>query len=134
MATAQYDTRTRTVEETVVVLTLTEDEAVELRQHIEKVPVSGVVYRVYEALIKPTPPEQPAPAADTFEYDGVTYELGATYRDRTGDFFKIESDIHPMDGTPRARLWDPDAEEFGSLNWTLASVVSSWSPLTKANP
>ncbi|MEV7250251.1 phiSA1p31-related protein [Streptomyces cyaneofuscatus] len=128
MATAQYETRTRTVEETVVVLTLTEDEAKELREHIERVAVSGVVYRVYEALIKSTPPaQQPAPAADTFEYDGVTYELNATYVDRDGDkwhFARIDGEvIGGGDHKPE------DIDDGCSLDF-----IMDYRPLTKVTP
>ncbi|WP_405927879.1 phiSA1p31-related protein [Streptomyces griseus] len=124
MAEAQYETRTRTVEETVVVLTMTEDEADALRQHIEKVPVSGVVYRVYEALGKPTPPVQPVPTADTFEYDGVTYELGAKYTDKDNDpwyFVKFGDDVV---GGGSAEIRDVD--DGRTLDY-----VMSYRPLTK---
>ncbi|KDQ65723.1 phiSA1p31-related protein [Streptomyces sp. NTK 937] len=123
MATAQYETRTRTIEETVVVLTLTEDEADELRQHIEKTSVSGTVYRVYEALAKPAA-EQPAPAADTFEYDGVTYDLGATYTDRDNDtwyFARIDGEVIG-DGYHKPE----DIDDGCTLDY-----VMSYRPLTK---
>ncbi|MYW28341.1 phiSA1p31-related protein [Streptomyces sp. SID2119] len=130
MATAQYGTRTRTVEETVVVLTLTEDEADALEALV--LGESGAVMeRIYRALRQTEPP---APAADTFEYDGVTYELGATYRDRVGDKFTFEAGTAGPDRTPRGRFWDSDQGKFGDLTWTLREVVSSWAPLTKVTP
>ncbi|MFB7479531.1 phiSA1p31-related protein [Streptomyces anulatus] len=84
MATAQYETRTRTVEEKVVVLTLTEDEADELRTIVGLADGTRTTVRIYQALEKIEAPT-PAQAADTFEYDGVTYELGARYEDCDGD-------------------------------------------------
>lgn len=130
MATAQYETRTETVEKTVVVLTLTEDEAEDLRSEISGAAGTGRLVSVHRALTRPV---NPPPAADTFEYDGVTYELGVIYRDRTGDRFKFEAGTTGADGTPQGRFWDPDREAFGGLEWTLRGVVACWAPLTKVS-
>ncbi|WP_069752927.1 phiSA1p31-related protein [Streptomyces sp. EN16] len=129
MATAQYETRTRTVEETVVVLTLTEDEAVELRQHIEKVPVSGVVYRVYEALTAPTA-AQPAPSTDTFEYEGVTYDLNAKYTDKDGDVWSFRRRASG-DTEGHFQGWD---EGHWDGFFDLPYVAQKCAPLTKVTP
>lgn len=128
MATAQYDTRTRTVEETVVVLTLTEDEADALREVIgASTSASGIVYRVYGALAKPTQGEQPASAADTFEYDGVTYDLGATYVDRDNDtwhFARIDGEVIGGGGHK-----PEDIDDGCSLDF-----IMGYRPLTKVTP
>ncbi|MER5501339.1 phiSA1p31-related protein [Streptomyces sp. NPDC002561] len=90
MAHAQYETRTRTVEETVVVLTLTEDEAKELRDVVREDGSTRAMARIYRALMKPEAPEpEPEPSADTFEHDGVTYDLNAKYRDTDGDVWRF---------------------------------------------
>ncbi|WP_328742940.1 phiSA1p31-related protein [Streptomyces caniferus] len=64
-----------------------------------------------------------APAADTFTHDGVTYELGADYRDNEGDVWKFTGKT-AEDGTP----------EFvchASGYTTVADAVYSYGPLTK---
>ncbi|MFD4234268.1 phiSA1p31-related protein [Streptomyces sp. NPDC058542] len=127
MATAQYETRTRTVEETVVILTLTEDEARALREVIGEATVSGMVYRVYEALSKPTSPEQPAPAAETFEYDGVTYDLGVRYTDKDNDPWYFVQFGNDVVGGGSAEIRDVD--DGCSLDY-----VMSYRPLTKVTP
>ncbi|WP_097964567.1 phiSA1p31-related protein [Streptomyces sp. or20] len=128
MATAQYDNRTRTVEETVVVLTLTEHEAEALKDELILIHGSEVVRQVLGALRRPTA-KQSAPTADTFEYDGVTYELGATYRDTEGDRFTFERGTK-SDGTPPGRLHYADGSH-GDTNWSLGEVVHNYGPLTK---
>ncbi|MFE3144772.1 phiSA1p31-related protein [Streptomyces scopuliridis] len=133
MATAQYETRTRTVEETVVVLTLTEFEADELRRVVGAADGTHTMVRIFGALEKPTPPAAPEPSADTFEYEGVTYELGAVYRDREGDHFKFEMPLS-ADGTPGGRSRYIDGSGFGGPHWTLAEVAGAYGPLTKVTP
>lgn len=127
MAIAQYDTRTRTVEETVVVLTLTEDEADELRHVVGAASGTRTLVRIFDVLAAPTPPATPAPAADTFEYDGVTYELNATYVDRDNDtwyFARIGSEVI---GGGDHKPEDPD--DGCSLDF-----VMDYRPLTKVTP
>ncbi|MFE7624280.1 phiSA1p31-related protein [Streptomyces sp. NPDC057509] len=126
MATAQYDTRTRMVEETVVVLTLTEEEADALKDFIgASTDGTRVMMRVFEALAKPTQPEQPAPAADTFEYDGVTYDLATRYHDRDGDVWRFE---RRPDGAVRGRLSD---DPIGDHNIPLGEAVDRFGPMKK---
>ncbi|MFF6928325.1 phiSA1p31-related protein [Streptomyces californicus] len=124
MATAQRGTRTRTVEETVVVLTLTEDEADALEALV--LGESGAVMeRIYWALRQTEPP---APAADTFEYNGVVYDLGAQYRDQDGDVWSFTGRLSG-DGIPRATC-------IGNASSvaTIAMIADSCGPLTKVTP
>lgn len=69
--------------------------------------------------------------ADTFEYEGVTYEMGATYQDRVGDKFTFEAGTAGPGETPRGRFWDSNRGKFGDSCWTLSEVVDGWAPLTK---
>ncbi|OSC76493.1 hypothetical protein B5180_01680 [Streptomyces sp. BF-3] len=126
MATAQYDTRTRTVEETVVVLTLTEDEADALKEELVLISGSEVVRQVLGALRRPTT-EQPAPAADTFEYDGVTYELDAAYTDRDNDTWYFARIGGEVIGGGDHKPEDPD--DGCSLDF-----IMDYRPLTKVTP
>jgi hypothetical protein len=132
MAEAQYETRTRSVEEKVVVLTLTEDEAEELREIVGG--YSGCsAERIYRALAAPAAPSVAEAAADaaTFEWEGIAYEYGVLYRDGEGDYFEIRRVID-ADGTPvgRYRYVRPTAQP-GDWAWTLAEVLSTHGPLTK---
>lgn len=130
MATAQYETRTRTTEETVVVLTLTEDEADALREVVGASDGTRTMVRIFDALDRPTPPEKPASAADTFEYDGVTYDLNAQYVDKDGDIWSFRrrenGDTEGHLQTWAATHWDP---YFG-----LPYVARTYAPLTKVTP
>ncbi|MFE5828703.1 phiSA1p31-related protein [Streptomyces sp. NPDC056508] len=130
MAHAQYETRTRTVEETVVVLTMSEDEADELRRIVNDNGDSPALYRVHAALQKPEPPKAEAPSTNTFELDGVTYEIGVVYRDAEGDCFRFDAEISP-DGSPYGRLGSRLSDTFGSQCWTLREVAGGYGPLTK---
>ncbi|MFF1417593.1 phiSA1p31-related protein [Streptomyces sp. NPDC058280] len=102
MATAQYETRTRTM------------------------------VRIFGALEKPAPPAAPSPETlvDTFTYGGIAYEMGALYRDQDGDCFKFETPLSAEDDTPRGRIRNRDGG-FGGLAWTLAAVAGTFGPLTK---
>lgn len=133
MATAQHETRTRTVEEMVTVLTLTEDEADELRKVVEEANGTRATVSILRALQTPETPEAETPT-DTCEFDGVTYEMGSVYRDQEGDLFKFETSLITVDGTPRGRLAYTDGSGFGGLNWSLAEVVKDFGPLTKVTP
>jgi hypothetical protein len=129
MAEAQYETRTRSVDEKVVVLTLTEDEARELRSVLDG--YSGPnVGGIYRALARPGAAEAAADAA-TFEWEGIAYEYGALYRDGEGDYFETRREID-ADGTPvgRYRYVSPTAQP-NDWAWTLAEVVANHGPLTK---
>ncbi|MFE6493381.1 phiSA1p31-related protein [Streptomyces sp. NPDC057748] len=141
MAEAQYETRTRTVEETVVVLTLTEEEADELRQ-VAGMSSGYAMARVYRALTQPAAPEGATTAAETFEYKGITYEIGAIYRDAEGDHFDFRAELSAFDtpdcnadGTPigRNRGQYADGKPNG-WNWSLREVVENHGPLTKVTP
>ncbi|MFB7012929.1 MULTISPECIES: phiSA1p31-related protein [unclassified Streptomyces] len=140
MAEAQYETRTRTVEEKFVTLTLTEDEADELRQ-VAGVSSGYAMARVYRALTQPTAPE-PEPSADTFSYQGTTYEMGAIYRDVEGDHFDFKAELSAFDtpdcnadGTPIGRYRGQYADgKPNGWNWSLREVVENHGPLTKVTP
>ncbi|MFD5198838.1 phiSA1p31-related protein [Streptomyces sp. NPDC058375] len=127
MAAAQYETRTRTVEETVVVLTLTEDEAEELRTIVGHADGTRTTVRIYQALEKIEAPK-PAPAADTFEYDGVTYDLNAKYKDRDGDVWSFTGRLSD-DGIPRV-TYTGYADNID----TIAEIADNYGPLTKVTP
>ncbi|MFE5093256.1 phiSA1p31-related protein [Streptomyces sp. NPDC056638] len=137
MAHAQYETRTRTVEETVVVLTLTEDEAEELAGRLlYDADDSERMREVVAALRTPAAPETaPDQAGDTFDHNGITYEYGVLYRDPEGDYFEMRRETDAGDGTPvgRYRYLKPTAEP-GEWSWTLAEVVGTHGPLTKVTP
>ncbi|MFJ3588612.1 phiSA1p31-related protein [Streptomyces sp. NPDC090231] len=126
MAEAQYETRTKTVEETVVVLRLTEGEADTLRSILDGYGGPNSV-SIRSALTKPTGPET---AAATFEYGGVAYEYGQGYRDQDGDVFQFDT-VLSGDGseTPRGRILY--AGGTGGWMWSLEEVVRGYGPLTK---
>ncbi|WP_406324054.1 phiSA1p31-related protein [Streptomyces niveus] len=130
MATAQYETRSRTVEETVVVLTLTEDEADELREIVGNADGSLALERVYRALASPAAPEADAEAStDTYEYDGVTYDLSARYRDCEGDEWTFTGQRNIV-GHPCVTMYE------GSDNTadTIVSIARGYGPLTEVTP
>jgi hypothetical protein len=131
MAEAQYETRTRTVEEKVVVLRLTEDEARTLRSILDGYTGPNAL-GIYRALATPVAPETTSDVAgDTFEWEGIAYEYGVLYRDVEGDYFETRREID-ADGTPvgRYRYVSPTAQP-GDWAWTLAEVLSTHGPLTK---
>jgi hypothetical protein len=63
--------------------------------------------------------------ADTYEYDGVVYDLAAQYRDREGDVWRLKR----VAGTVRAR-WDGTSDPTEDSN-SLATVVDTWGPLAR---
>ncbi|EHM24253.1 hypothetical protein SPW_7347 [Streptomyces sp. W007] len=130
MAEAQYETRTRTIEETVVVLTLTEDEAAWLRSSMDDYNGPNST-SIRNALMAPSP-EQPAPAAETFEYDGVTYDLTKTYTDRDDDDWNFSPNLRGSDGSPLGRF--RHRRDYEGDGYTLAYVVEQFGPLTKVAP
>ncbi|MFJ6237974.1 phiSA1p31-related protein [Streptomyces griseus] len=130
MATAQYDTRTRTVEETVVVLTLTEDEADALREVIGAADGTRTMVRIFDVLDRPAPPEQPALAAETYTSPaGIIYDLSATYRDRSGDVWEFT-------GKRSAHSCKPFVTYTGYMDNddTVDDIEAEWGPLTKVTP
>ncbi|MFD4699802.1 hypothetical protein [Streptomyces niveus] len=132
MATAQYETRSRTVEETVIVLTLTEDEADELRAVIGASDGTRAMLRILRAMQAPEAPEAETPA-DTFEHEGVAYLLGgALYRDNEGDHVEFHPSGLAADGTPKARYryGGPDCEAY-DWTWSIGQAVREFGPLTK---
>ncbi|MFC8583196.1 phiSA1p31-related protein [Streptomyces sp. NPDC057217] len=122
MAHAQYETRTRTVEETVVVLELTEDEADELRDVLGESDGTPTRVRILAALQKPEPSKAEEPAS-TFEYGGVVYDLTATYRDDEGDAWRFTGETH-SDGSPKLHC-------AGSYRTEIGDVLAAFGPLTK---
>ncbi|MER7922145.1 phiSA1p31-related protein [Streptomyces sp. NPDC096057] len=116
MATAQYETRSRTVTETAVVLVLTEDEADDLRALITASASTPSRVSILEALTSPTG------STDTFDFQGTTYEMGVWYQDDGGDDWTFR---HSPDGLPvsTADSW--------SEGRTLAYVVQEYGPLRK---
>jgi hypothetical protein len=129
MASAQYETITRTVEETSVLLRLTEDEANELRMVVGKTISTPTLTSVYRALATPNASEPADEATDTFEYAGVTYELGALYEDVENDRFEFGGGL-ASNGSPRGRLVGRGGDR-GNWNWSLAEVAHNYGPLTK---
>ncbi|WP_327379411.1 phiSA1p31-related protein [Streptomyces sp. NBC_01212] len=127
MAEAQYETRTRTVEEMVVILTITADEADWLRTALDTFP-GPTSSSIRDALMDITSPA-PETSADTFEYDGVTYDLTKTYTDRDDDDWNFSTDLRGSDGAPLARFRHRTDYEGGG--YTLAYVVAQFGPLTK---
>ncbi|OKI19282.1 phiSA1p31-related protein [Streptomyces sp. CB03911] len=64
--------------------------------------------------------------ARTFVYDGVTYDLDATYEDEDGDLWRWHTDPVHEDGSPRAGM-NGNAPRHNSLR----TVVANYGPLTK---
>ncbi|KPC89913.1 hypothetical protein ADL27_38530 [Streptomyces sp. NRRL F-6602] len=101
MASATYETTTRTIEETTVVLRLTEGEASSLKGVLDALDYTGTLTSLRDALTNPRPTVA-ATASDTVEYDGKTYELSAKYRDVDGDTWEFRRDAE--DGQVEGRL------------------------------
>ncbi|WP_326812128.1 phiSA1p31-related protein [Streptomyces scopuliridis] len=124
MASAQYETRTRTVEEKIVVLTLTEDEARALWEVVGEADGTPTMTRIYRAL--GSPGDSTATPDDTYEYDGVSYNLYATYRDREGDEWTFTGRRNE-NGVPYVTMYPGSDNTFD----TIGSVVRLYAPLTK---
>ncbi|WP_458085761.1 hypothetical protein [Streptomyces malaysiensis] len=73
--------------------------------------------------------QPPAPAPETFEYLGVTYEVGATYADREGDRWTLEE--LPVDEL-HGYVWRMTGAVRRNLNHT-AHIVRVWGPLKKVS-
>ncbi|MFJ6237972.1 phiSA1p31-related protein [Streptomyces griseus] len=96
--------------------------------HPYRVELGGEEGFVFAAEV--TPVDEPA---NGFEYEGVTYEYGATYRDREGDLFRFRSTLS-SDGTetPQGQtVYGADDDEGGNWHWSLAEVLRDYAPLTK---
>lgn len=65
------------------------------------------------------------PAGDTYEHDGVTYDLTARYRDRDGDVWKFE---RRPDGKVLGTYFSRSVDEYDD---ELSEVVSGYGPLTR---
>lgn len=128
MATAQYETRTRTVEETVVVLTLTEDEADELRKVVGAADGTRTMVCILRAIGAPGVPN-PETSADTYQYNGMTYDLTERYRDCEGDEWSFTG-RRSAEGVPHVTMYE------GSDNTadTIVSIARGYGPLTKVTP
>ncbi|GGY88867.1 hypothetical protein CP967_31310 [Streptomyces nitrosporeus] len=127
MATAQYDTRTRTLEETVIVLTLTQDEADELREVLASDASTRATVCILDALTRPTQPEQSAPAADTYtSAAGITYDLSASYRDRGGDVWEFTGKRTVHSGRPFVTYTG-----YMDNDDTVDDIEANWGPLVK---
>jgi hypothetical protein len=120
MANAHYETATRTVEETFVVLKLTEEEADALREIVGASDGTRVSVRILKAL-----QEIGHGAADTYTVDGKTYDLSARYRDRDSDVWEFTGRRSP-DGVPRVTsTGSPDNPD------TITEIEADYGPLTK---
>ncbi|MFD3952220.1 phiSA1p31-related protein [Streptomyces albidoflavus] len=130
MAKARYETASRTVEETSVVLTLTEEEAKELRRIVGEAESTPAGLSILSALTFATHAELPtAQPVDGFEYAGAMYEYGVVYEDQCGDRFEFDAK-KADDGTPRGRFVRSGGRRSG-WGWSLAEVVDECGPLRR---
>jgi hypothetical protein len=67
-------------------------------------------------------------SATTHVYNGITYDLTATYRDRDGDHWKLRRD--PANST-RVQAQMPPILESGWSGYDLATAVRTYGPLRK---
>ncbi|MFD3361588.1 phiSA1p31-related protein [Streptomyces albidoflavus] len=138
MAEARYETTSRTVEETSVVLTLTEEETKELRRIVGESESTPAGLSILSALTHATHAELPSrQPSDGFEYEGGLYEYGVVYEDKSGDRFEFDAK-KADDGTPRGRLvyyggYDECGgyDDYGRWNWSLAEAVDDYGPLRR---
>ncbi|MEU8840267.1 phiSA1p31-related protein [Streptomyces roseus] len=65
------------------------------------------------------------PTTDTYEHDGVTYDLSAKYRDKDGDVWRFEC---LADGSVRGTMGDAPIRAYDD---SLRVVVEEFGPLTK---
>jgi hypothetical protein len=69
----------------------------------------------------------PEPAdRDTFEYDGVVYDLTAEYTDRDGDVWRFARVSGEIRGD-----WGHHRESVDSDSYSISSAVRQWGPLRK---
>lgn len=69
----------------------------------------------------------PAPAPETFEYEGVTYEVGATYTDKDGDRWTLEE--LPKDEDTE-EVWRMEGRGYRSLGSTF-DLIQAFGPLRR---
>lgn len=86
---------------------------------------------VYAAEVTPVTDE--SDESDGFEYEGVTYEYGTTYKDVDGELFKFDRALS-SDGTPRGMWVTQQGRGIGGWLWSLSEVVRDFGPLTKRTP
>ncbi|PPS86451.1 phiSA1p31-related protein [Streptomyces sp. MH60] len=67
---------------------------------------------------------EPITDEDTYEYNGVVYDLTATYRDREGDSLRIKL----VNGVPRVAWFDNTPDEYDD---TLSEALAQYGPLTR---
>ncbi|WP_369147084.1 phiSA1p31-related protein [Streptomyces sp. R44] len=120
MAHAQYETRTRTVEETVVVLEISENDADELRAIVGAADGTRAMVRVFQALEAIGAPMK----SETYA-TGSTYELNAKYRDRSGDVWEFTG--------KRSQSGEPYVTYTGFMDNedTISEIEREWGPLVK---
>ncbi|WP_369147082.1 phiSA1p31-related protein [Streptomyces sp. R44] len=81
----------------------------------------GEIYAEEVELIREAP-------ADTFEYNGVTYDLTATYRDKDGDEWTFKGGTRASDGTPDGAM---NGYAGGTYSYTLGYAARHYAPLTR---
>jgi hypothetical protein len=62
-------------------------------------------------------------SADTYTYEGITYDLSAKYRDKDGDVWEFTGEHH-ADGSPKVYFHGSGYDDLGD-------VVEAYGPLTK---
>ncbi|MCQ6554753.1 phiSA1p31-related protein [Streptomyces sp. C10-9-1] len=113
MATAKRETRT--VEETVTTLTLTDDEASSLRGVLESLDYIGSLSDVLRALSDPQD-------ASTYVYKGVAYDLNKSYADRDNELWTFARFNNGVRGGCNGI---PPSERTSSLEF----IVENYGPL-----
>ncbi|MEW1551394.1 phiSA1p31-related protein [Streptomyces tsukubensis] len=115
----------------VVVLTLTEDEAGELRALVGASDATPARVRIVTALngVRKPQADESASPADTVEYDGRTYDLTARYKDSDGDVWRFRRRLGGGTEGHLAR-WRADTWDGAS---SLEFVVQTFGPLTRVD-
>jgi hypothetical protein len=86
--------------------------------HVYEVRVASGTFYVAEL----TPVDEPTDWS-TFEYEGVTYDVTARYRDRDNDVWEFTGERH-ADGSPKVYFHGSGYDDLGD-------VVEAYGPLTK---
>lgn len=126
MAHAQRETRTRTVEETVVVLTISEDEADSLRLLIDRHDTRGALSETRAALESPGTTDP----GTTAIHNAVTYDLRAQYRDTDGDVWVLRRS--PSDPRVIQAQIVPAFDDDWDV-YTLQRVADQYGPLVQVS-
>lgn len=71
---------------------------------------------------------EPVTDEDTYEYDGVIYDLTAKYRDRDGDVWKFNSATRGEDDTPAGSMNGYAGDDY---SYTLGYAAKNYGPLTR---